>query len=128
MEDPTILLADDNPANTMIVRSIFETVGLTIASVENGQQAVDAAAERAFDLIFMDVQMPVMDGLTAIGRIRSGEARTGRRPSRIFTLTTNCLPEDVRASFDAGADGHITKPFRIDDLLGALASITPNHR
>jgi CheY-like chemotaxis protein len=123
MGKPNILLAEDNPTNTLIVRTIFEMVGLAVRCVENGRSAVEVSATERFDLILMDVQMPVMDGLTAIRQIRHTEAITGRRPSCIYTVTTNCTPQDRRASLDAGANGHITKPLQPELLLRALASI-----
>ena len=120
---PNILLAEDNPTNTLIVQTVFEMVGLSIHCVENGRLAVEASATERFDLILMDVQMPVMDGLTAIRQIRAAEASSGRLPSRIYTVTTNCSPQDMRASLEAGADGHINKPLKPELLLRALASI-----
>jgi CheY-like chemotaxis protein len=65
----------------------------------------------------MDMQMPVMDGLTAIREIRAAEARLGRRPVRIHALTANAMPEHAEASFEAGADGHLTKPITADALF-----------
>lgn len=123
MTAPNILLAEDNPTNTLIVQMVLEMAGLPVRCVENGQQAVEASSAEAFDLILMDVQMPVMDGLTAIQRIRSAEAEAGRQPCRIYTVTTNNTPQDRRASLEAGADGHITKPFQPATLLEAVASL-----
>jgi CheY-like chemotaxis protein len=123
MNMPNILLAEDNPTNAMMIQMMLEAVGHPVTCVGNGREAVDAAALQAFDLILMDVQMPLMDGLTAIRQIREAEAATGERPSRIYTITTNSLPADVRAAFDAGADGHITKPLAPGVLLDAIASI-----
>lgn len=123
MDEPNILLAEDNATNTLIIRMILQAVGQTVTCVENGQLAVDAAGRGSFDLIFMDVNMPVMDGHTAIRQIRRAEAAAGKRPTRIYAVTTNGFPEDVRASLDAGANGHITKPLTPGVLLDALASI-----
>ena len=120
---PNTLLAEDNATNAMLIQTILKAVGCPVACVENGRDAVDAAALQAFDLILMDVQMPIMDGLTAIRHIRQAEAAAGERPSRIYTVTTNDLPADIRAAFDAGADGHITKPLTPGILLDAIASV-----
>ena len=123
MSGPTILLADDNPTNTLLISTILGAAGLNVTCVENGQMAVDAVALCGFDLILMDVQMPVMDGHTAIRQIRSAEAARAKHPCRIYTVTTNCMPEDVRASLAAGADGHITKPLAPGILFDAVASV-----
>jgi CheY-like chemotaxis protein len=71
----------------------------------------------------MDMQMPVMDGLTAIRRIREREQRGGRAPTPIFTLSANAMHEHVEASLAAGADRHLTKPITATALLGAVAEI-----
>jgi CheY-like chemotaxis protein len=120
---PNILLAEDNPTNTLVIRALLGAVGLSITCVENGQEAVAAAERQPFDLILMDVQMPVMDGHTAIRRIRHAESVAEKHRCRIYTVTTNSFPEDVRASLDAGADGHITKPLAPGVLLDAVASV-----
>lgn len=118
-----ILLAEDNPVNVVVIRSILEAAGLSLAWVHNGRQAVTMAGAIRFELILMDVQMPVLDGLSAIRQIRQAERASGCCASRIFTLTTNSLPEDVAASLAAGADGHLTKPLRIAELLGVVAPL-----
>jgi CheY-like chemotaxis protein len=123
MRKPNILLAEDHPTNTLIVQMVFKTLGLAVTCVENGEDAVRAASLAPFDLVLMDVKMPVMDGHTAIREIRAVESRAHRPPSRIYTVTTNDRPEDADAAFAAGADGHITKPYRIEALLDALASV-----
>lgn len=123
MAETKILVAEDNLEKATMIRMILEAVGHTVTCVENGQAAVDAAAREAFDLILMDVMMPVMDGLAAIRQIRHQEAMQAKRPCRIYTVTANRLPADVGASFDAGADGHISKPFGPGALLDALASV-----
>ena len=120
---PWILLAEDNPTNVAVVRSILDAVGLSAACVHDGRQAVVMASTIRFDLILMDVQMPVMDGLSAIRAIRCVERQSRCPASRIFTITTNSFAEDVAASLEAGADGHLTKPIRLAELLGVLASL-----
>ena len=125
MNMPHILLAEDNQSTAMMIRKILEAVGYPVTRVGNGRDAVDAAALHVFDLILMDVRMPVMDGLTAIRQIRQAEAAAGEWPSRIYTVTTLGLPADIRAALDAGADGHIIKPLGPGLLLDAIASIRP---
>ncbi|MFC3080109.1 ATP-binding protein [Phenylobacterium terrae] len=112
-----VLLAEDHPTNRRLVEMILGAAGVELTCVENGAQAVETAELTEFDLILMDMQMPVMDGLTAIRRIRALEARTGRVRTPIFSLTANAMPEHTRASKEAGADGHLSKPITADALL-----------
>ena len=123
MASPKILLAEDSPTDALYVRTIFEMAGLAITCVANGEQAVGAAAKEAFDLILMNVQMPVMDGHAAIRQIRSAEAQAGKRASRIYAVTSDSAPDDIRASLAAGADRHLAKPLHPGALLAALASV-----
>jgi CheY-like chemotaxis protein len=119
-----ILLADDNATNRRVVELILDAVGAEVVSVENGAEAAAAADRDEFDLVLMDLQMPVMDGLSAIREIRRAE-RDGGQPRRpIIVLSANSGPDDLEASRVAGADGHLGKPIRADVLLGALAQVT----
>ncbi|MDP1630696.1 MAG: ATP-binding protein [Caulobacter sp.] len=117
---PRVLLAEDHPINRKVVELLFAGTGVELSSVENGAEAVQAAREGCFDLILMDMQMPVMDGLTAIAAIRAIEAAGSRRSTPIWALSANALPEHVAASMAVGADGHLSKPVSADALFGAL--------
>ncbi|WP_374656121.1 ATP-binding protein [Phenylobacterium sp.] len=117
-----VLLAEDHPTNRRVVELILGAAGVDLISVENGAEAVDEAARCQFDLILMDMQMPVMDGLTAISAIRRREARAGRR-TPIYTLTANAMPEHAEASAQAGADGHVTKPITAERLLHVVEQV-----
>ena len=117
-----VLLAEDHPTNRRVVELILGAAGVDVISVENGAEAVDEAARSEFDLILMDMQMPVMDGLTAISAIRRREARSGRR-TPIYTLTANAMPEHAEASARAGADGHVTKPITAERLLHVVEQV-----
>lgn len=110
-----VLLAEDHAINRKVVELLLAGSGIELTSVENGAEAVAAVARDRFDLILMDMQMPVMDGLTAIRAIRLAEAASGRPGALISTLSANALPEHVSASLDAGADAHLSKP--IDTAL-----------
>jgi PAS domain S-box-containing protein len=114
---PRVLLAEDHAVNRRVVQLLLEPVGVELTCVENGALAVDAAAAQAFDLILMDMQMPVMDGLTAIRTIRAAESG---RATPIWALSANALPEHVQASAAAGADGHLTKPISAEALYETL--------
>ncbi len=117
-----VLLAEDHPTNRRVIELILGAAGVDLIAVENGAEAVDEAARAHFDLILMDMQMPVMDGLTAIAAIRRREARLGRR-TPIYTLTANAMPEHAEASLRAGADGHVTKPITAERLLHVVEMV-----
>jgi PAS domain S-box-containing protein len=123
LEAMRVLLAEDHPTNRRVVELILGAAGVDLTSVENGAEAVDMAARSRFDLILMDMQMPVMDGLTAIRAIRRREGRAGAAPTPIYTLTANAMPEHAQASEAAGADGHITKPITADGLLRVVEQV-----
>ncbi len=120
--EPRVLLAEDHPINRKVVELLLSQVGVDLVSVENGAEAVDAAAAGAFDLILMDMQMPVMDGLTAIRAIRHDERARRAPPTPIWALSANALPEHIEASMAAGADGHLTKPISGAALIQVLAT------
>ena len=118
-----VLVAEDHPTNRRMVELILGATGVQLVMVANGAEAVEQATLHRFDLIFMDMQMPVMDGLTAIRKIREGELSAGRPRVPIFTLTANAMPEHSAASADAGADGHVTKPITADRLLAVVEDV-----
>jgi CheY-like chemotaxis protein len=89
--------------------------------VEDGQAALDAFTPGAFDAILMDMQMPVMDGLTATRLIREREAAAGAAPVLVVMLTANAMEEHIVAAKAAGADQHLSKPVRPQQLLEAVA-------
>lgn len=115
-----VLFADDHPVNRQVVALILEPLGVFMTEVENGALALEAYTNGTFDLVLMDVQMPVMDGLTATRAIREIERSTGRARTPIVSLTANAMPEDVRRSLDAGSDAHLAKPVRPDTLIEAV--------
>jgi len=119
-----VLLAEDHPINRMVVQYILDPLPIDLTCVENGQDAVDAVEEQAFDLIFMDMQMPVMDGLTAIRLIRKrgAEARKARVP--ICVLTANALAEHRDEATAAGADSFLTKPIDASALIALVLELS----
>jgi signal transduction histidine kinase/CheY-like chemotaxis protein len=116
---PRVLVADDHPTNRKIVELMLAEVA-EIFTAENGRDAVDLCATITPDLILMDMQMPVMDGLDAVREIRSREAATGSVRTPIIMLTANARPEHVRASREAGADLHLEKPITSAMLFAAI--------
>ena len=93
------------------------------SSVEDGDQAVDAFLTEKFDLILMDMMMPVMDGVTATMAIRDIERRNALARTPIIMLTANTLPQHIEASLDAGADLHLPKPLSAAALFEALSQV-----
>ena len=112
-------MADDHPTNRKIVELMLAEVA-EIFTAENGREAVDLCATVSPDLILMDMQMPVMDGLDAVREIRAREAATGAARTPIIMLTANARPEHVRASREAGADLHLEKPITSAMLFAAI--------
>ena len=119
---PRVLLADDHPANRKVVEVMLEPLGIELTTVEDGAQALAAFREGGFDLVLMDMQMPVMDGLTATAEIRAHERRTGAAATPVLVLSANAMSEHVEASLRAGADGHLTKPLSVAGLTKAVAA------
>lgn len=128
---PRILLAEDHPANRRVVEFMLEPLGVELHSVENGELAVAEAAAGSFDLILMDMQMPVMDGLEAIRRIRERERDEGLDRVPVCMLTANALPRFQTMAREAGADDFLTKPISAEALIGRVmalgcASVVPS--
>ena len=114
-----ILLAEDHPTNQKVVDLMLgDAADLTI--VPDGQAALTAFAEQPFDLILMDTQMPIMDGLAATAAIRAHERDHGLVRTPIISLTANAMPHQVQACLAAGADLHLAKPISIHGLFGAI--------
>ncbi|MDP2215430.1 ATP-binding protein [Phenylobacterium sp.] len=118
-----VLLAEDHPTNRRVVELILGAAGVQLTCVEDGAQAVEAWDSGAYDLVLMDMQMPVMDGLTAIGEIRRREQASGRARTTIYTLTANAMREHGAAAATAGADGHVTKPVTAERLLATVDEV-----
>ncbi len=118
-----VLLADDHPANRKVIEIMLGVTAMQLVAVENGRQALDMFIAEPFDIVLMDMQMPVMDGLTATGAIRDFETRHGRDRTAILMLTANAMAEHVTQSLAAGADGHLTKPITMNALLAAMSDV-----
>ncbi|QUD88670.1 hybrid sensor histidine kinase/response regulator [Phenylobacterium montanum] len=116
-----VLVVDDHETNRKVVRMMLDQFGVETVSVVNGLEAVEAARREPFDAIFMDMQMPVMDGLEATRIIRIEEQTGGRGRTPLYMLSANAMPEHREAGLKAGADGHISKPVTAAALLAALS-------
>jgi signal transduction histidine kinase len=117
-----ILLADDHPANRKVIEIMLAGLPTELVVVEDGLQALETARQGGFDLVLMDMQMPVMDGLTATAAIRALEAENGWDRTPVIMLTANALPDHVEAGRAAGADGHLSKPITLVGLLDGVAA------
>ncbi len=115
-----ILMADDSKDNVMLIRAYLKQTPHRLNVAENGALAVEMFKQGQYDLVLMDVQMPVMDGYTATGLIRQWEREQALPPAPIIALTANALKEDEQRSLDAGCNGHLTKPIRKGMFLAAL--------
>jgi signal transduction histidine kinase/CheY-like chemotaxis protein/HPt (histidine-containing phosphotransfer) domain-containing protein len=113
-----VLLVEDNEFNRMVAEDTLREVlpGIRLNTAVNGQEAVDCIRTEMYDLVLMDIQMPVMDGLTATTVIRTTLDEPSRSV-RIIAMTANVLQEDVRLYFEAGMNGFVSKPFNPDELL-----------
>jgi PAS domain S-box-containing protein len=115
-----ILLAEDNAVNQKIATRMLEKLGHRVAVAGNGQEALDAIARHGFDAIFMDVQMPEMDGLKATEKIREGERQT-QLHMPIIAMTAHAMKGDRERCIEAGMDGYISKPINSRELEEAIA-------
>lgn len=114
-----VLLVDDTPVNRRLAGKMLEKLGLVVDIAVNGREAVDKSAELSYDLIFMDCQMPEMDGFEATTRIRSREAGSAHTP--IIAMTASAMPEDRKRCIDVGMDDYISKPVRQDTLRSTVS-------
>jgi len=119
-----ILMADDTEDNRMLVSVYLKKTGCSLTIVENGALAVEKFKTGSYDIVLMDVEMPVMDGYTATAHIRKFEKKHGRKSTPIVALTAHAMAENVRKSLSAGCDMHITKPFKKTELLEAIRKLT----
>ena len=115
-----VLVAEDNVTNQIVARGMLEQAGLTVDMVDNGREAVAAAENCTYDLIFMDCQMPVMDGYEATGRIRRLEQQSGSAGVPIIALTAHAMKGDREHCLAVGMDDHLSKPFTEQQLTSLL--------
>lgn len=120
MRDLNILLVEDNTTNQRVFEIMLEPLGLKPSIVNNGAEGVEAFATAHYDVIFMDMQMPVMDGLAATREIRAQERAANRSRTPIVMLTANATKGHRREALEAGADLHLTKPVTIESLYEAM--------
>lgn len=122
-----ILLAEDNPTNQMVATQMLEKYGCSVTPAGNGQEAVRLIKQRSFDLIFMDCQMPEMDGFEATRIIRDLETRTSQPNTPIIAFTAHAMKGDDDKCFDAGMDDYMTKPVSKKTMAEILMKWLPNN-
>ena len=113
-----VLAAEDNAANRRVLQVLLEPLDVAVSFVEDGVEAVSAMERQAFDLVLMDANMPRMDGVTAVRRIRAMAAPASGTP--IYMLTANVFDEDIQLYHSAGVDGVLRKPIEVPHLYAAL--------
>ena len=116
-----ILVAEDNPHNQFLIRKMLEANDHQVTCVDDGLKAVELAATMVFDVILMDLQMPVLDGLSAAREIRKLHAPYGEIP--VYAVSANALGKHHEETKAAGMNGHINKPIQPDELYGVLEEI-----
>ena len=119
-----ILLVEDAENNRMLIRSYLKKTPFIVDEAENGQVALTKFQTGAYDVVLMDMQMPVMDGYTATREIRRWEKETGADPTPVLALTAHVFKEDIEQSLNAGCNAHLTKPIRKEALLAAILAQT----
>jgi len=123
LEGLRVLVAEDHPTNRKVVEIVLQPFGIDLTMVEDGVAALAAVERQTFDAILMDMQMPLMDGLSATRAIRAREVALGAQRVLIIMLTANAMEEHVASAKAAGADLHLAKPLHPAQLLEALAGV-----
>ena len=120
-----VLAAEDIPTNQLVLRTILQAFGVELEMADNGLMALEAWRARKFDLILMDIQMPVMDGLSAVRAIRAEEAASDRPRTPIIAVSANAMPHHIRSYLECGMDAHVAKPIELSKLHEAIERVAP---
>ena len=120
---PSILIAEDNLINQKVIERMVQKLGYRADLVSNGREALDALARVPYGLVFMDCQMPEMDGFEACREIRNRDFEGARIP--IIAITANAMKGDRERCLAAGMDDYVSKPFKQDDLKNVLEKWIP---
>jgi CheY-like chemotaxis protein len=118
-----VLAADDNETNRVVLDAVLGSLGVSADIVDNGRVAVDAWAAGRFDVVLMDVEMPILDGLQATAEIRRIEAERGLDRTPIIAFSANAMKHQIAGYLAAGFDGHLAKPIVMAELCGVLDSV-----
>ena len=118
-----ILLAEDNPVNQLLAMRVLEIAGHRVTAVADGKLALAAMKREKFDLVLMDVQMPVLDGLEATAALRAAERKTGAVPVPVVAMTANAMQGDRDRCLAAGMDDYVSKPINIQKLHATIERV-----
>jgi len=118
-----VLAAEDHPVNQLVLRTLLGQFGVEVTMASNGQEVLDQFKDQDWDIVLMDVQMPVMDGPTATRAIRQFEREQARRPTPILALTANAMAHQLEDYRQAGCNGHVSKPIDAADLISAMSRV-----
>ncbi len=121
-----ILLVEDNPDNRMLIKAYLKKTPHTLDEAENGAVAVEMYKENHYDVVFMDVQMPVMDGHQATRLIREWEQKESKPRTIIISLTAHAIREEIEKCLESGCDSHLSKPIKKATLLQAIQELKPD--
>jgi len=121
-----ILLAEDNPVNQKLAMRILEKRGHTVAAAGNGELALEALEKMRFDLVLMDVEMPVMNGIETTRAIREREKQSGGHIP-IIAVTAHAMKSDMERCLAAGMDAYLSKPIKGEDLIMTIDRFAPSH-
>lgn len=124
IQSQRVLVAEDNPLNQTFAKTILEEAEHSVIVAENGKEVLEQLRNNEFDIVFMDVQMPEMDGIEATRRIRDGEVGKHARHVPIVAATAFAAPGDKEQCIDAGMNGYVVKPLSSHDLLQAVVTYT----
>lgn len=121
----TILLAEDNEMNQFLITSVLSDWGMYTQIAENGKEAVELLSKESFDLVLMDMQMPVMNGYEAIQKIRAMELPKANIP--IILLSASDSESEIDKCLAVGADAHVNKPFNAHELYEVIQRLIPSN-
>jgi CheY-like chemotaxis protein len=119
----TALIAEDEEINRRFLTALLGKLGCSVIAVENGQQALDTWRKKKFDLLLMDIQMPVMDGIEAIKLLREEEADQALPHTPAIALTAHTMQGYRQTLLEAGMDGYVSKPVTIPTLLSEIERV-----
>jgi signal transduction histidine kinase/CheY-like chemotaxis protein/HPt (histidine-containing phosphotransfer) domain-containing protein len=122
-----VLLAEDNPVNQRLARILLEKQGMSVTLAVNGKEALTQLEREEFDLVLMDVMMPVMDGLEATSCLREREAKLNRRHTPVVAMTANAMQGDRERCLAAGMDGYIAKPIHTETMREEILRVLSEH-
>jgi CheY-like chemotaxis protein len=122
---PLVLLVDDNPINLLVAREMLMSLGAQVDTAVDGREAVKALQSRRYDIVFMDLQMPVLDGLSATRQLRADESAAHKPRVPVVAVTANAMMGDRAECLAAGMDDYLTKPVRREQFAQMLARYVP---